>query len=135
MDINSIPLLTVMKRRLNWLTQRQGVLAQNIANADTPRYRPKDLKPFKFQRLMRSQSSQLAMKVTLKSHLAGGKRPGGAYKVVTTAKPYETSPTGNAVVLEEQMMKVSETGMGHRLATELYKKHLGMLKIAIGRDR
>ena len=135
MDIDAIPLLTVMKQRLNWFAQRQRVLAQNIANADTPKYRPSDLKPFKFQHLLRRQQGRLAMQTTRQSHLAGAKKPAGDFKVVKTAKTYETSPSGNAVVLEEQMMKVNETGMGHRLTTQLYKKHLGMLKTAIGRDR
>jgi flagellar basal-body rod protein FlgB len=47
----------------------------------------------------------------------------------------ETSPNGNSVVLEEQMAKLSETEISHRLTTNLYKKHLNMLKMAIGGRR
>ena len=50
-------------------------------------------------------------------------------------RPFETSPDGNSVILEEQMAKVAETQMSHQLTTQLYRKHLNMFKIAIGRGR
>lgn len=135
MDIGGISLFTVMKQRLNWLTQRQEVLAQNIANADTPNYRAKDLAPFKFKHLLRHQSKGFGMSTTRVNHLSGGIKSRHGFSEITTRKPYETSPTGNGVVLEEQMMKVNATGMGHKLTTELYKKHLNMIRMAIGRAR
>ena len=48
-------------------------------------------------------------------------------------KPYEVAPTGNSVVLEEQVLKVSETAGDHRLMTNLYRKHIAMFKMALGR--
>ena len=48
---------------------------------------------------------------------------------------YEVAPSGNAVVIEEQLMKVTETQTDYRLVTNLYEKHLSMIKAAIGRDR
>lgn len=44
MNLKSMPLFGLMGRRMAWLTQRQMVLSQNIANADTPGYKPKDLR-------------------------------------------------------------------------------------------
>ena len=48
---------------------------------------------------------------------------------------YEASIAGNAVVLEEQLMKVAETQGAYNLATNLYRKHVKMLKMAIGQER
>ncbi|MBT7747468.1 MAG: flagellar basal-body rod protein FlgB, partial [Alphaproteobacteria bacterium] len=48
---------------------------------------------------------------------------------------YETSPDGNSVVLEQQLMKVTETKMDYELMTNLYRKHMGMLRTALGRGK
>ncbi|HEY4162188.1 MAG TPA: flagellar basal body rod protein FlgB, partial [Dongiaceae bacterium] len=48
-------------------------------------------------------------------------------------KPYETAPAGNSVVLEEQMMKLSQSQADYNTVVNLYTKHVEMLKTAIGR--
>jgi len=133
MDLSKIALFDAMKKRLAWLTQRQEILAQNIANADTPGYTPQDIEPFKFKDLVTRQATALNMTVTEPSHLGGERRQVSEFGEKKTRRPYETSPSGNAVVIEEQMMKVGETAMKHRLTTELYRKHLGMIRIALGK--
>lgn len=133
MELDKLSLFSVVKRRLAWLGHRQEVLAQNIANSDTPRYQARDLKAFTFKDLVRSQSPNIRMTVTAGSHLSGSPKRVSNFKVETERLPFETSPNGNSVVLEEQMAKISETGISYRLTTELYKKHLGMLRMAIGR--
>src|SRR3546814_14076552 len=45
-------LFSLLGKRMDWLGQRQKVLAQNIANADTPDYVPRDLKPQEFRRMV-----------------------------------------------------------------------------------
>ena len=47
---------------------------------------------------------------------------------------FETKPSGNAVVLEEEMMKVAQTQMDHQTVTSLYARGLAMLKTAIGKN-
>ena len=135
MELDKLTLFNVVKRRLAWLGHRQEVLAQNIANSDTPRYQARDLKAFKFKDLVRNQRSILRMAATADSHMTGSPRRVVEFKVETERRPYETNPNGNSVVLEEQMAKMSETGISHRLTTELYKKHLKMLRLAIGGPR
>ena len=133
MELDKLTFFSVVKRRLAWLGHRQEVLAQNIANSDTPRYQARDLKAFKFKDLVRSQSPNIRMAVTAASHLSGSPKRASDFKVETERQPFETSPNGNSVVLEEQMAKISETGISYRLANQLYKKHLNMLRMAIGR--
>ena len=135
MELDKLSLFSVIKGRLAWLGHRQEVLAQNIANSDTPRYKARDLKALKFKDLVSNQSSNIRMATTAGFHLTGIPKRAIESKVETERRPMETSPNGNSVVLEEQMAKLSETEISHRLTTELYKKHLNMLKMAIGGRR
>jgi flagellar basal-body rod protein FlgB len=133
MDLGKTALFEMMKGRFAWLSQRQQVLARNIANADTPGYRPRDLEPFGFGDMVRSQAGHLDMEMTSPVHLGGQRRPEHAFSERQIRRPFETAPAGNAVILEEQMAKVNETSVAHKLTTELYRKHLGMIRMALGR--
>lgn len=136
MEFGKIPLFDLVKQRLAWLGQRHEVISQNIANTDTPAFKAHDLKPFKFEDVLREQTRRpVNMAVTQVNHLPGVRRRTDAFGETVERKPYETSPDGNSVVLEEQMGKMNETSVTHRLTTELYKKHLGLIKTAIGRGR
>jgi flagellar basal-body rod protein FlgB len=136
MELGDATIFTVIKKRLAWLNRRQEVLSRNIANSDTPDYRPRDLKPFNFRNLLRRQAHQVKLSVTDKSHITGGRSSRNSeFSVAVDRKPYETSPSGNAVILEEQMAKVNQTNIAHRLTTWLYTKHLDMVKIALGKGR
>jgi flagellar basal-body rod protein FlgB len=133
MDFSKITVLSAMKKRLAWLGQRQEVLAQNIANADTPGQKAKDLDAPDFKRLVGRENRHITIRRTNKSHLTGGFKAPRDFTEKETRKPYETAPAGNAIILEEQMMKLGKTSADHKLMTELYKKHLNMFRIAIGK--
>jgi len=134
MAFNDLTIFSAVRKRLGWLTQRQEVLAQNIANSDTPKYRASDLKPYSFKELIRSESMQLNLKVSEPDHLPGRRKRIRDFSEVTDRRPYETSPDGNSVIIEEQMAKINETQMNHKLTTSIYKKHLLMFKMALGRQ-
>jgi flagellar basal-body rod protein FlgB len=131
MDLDKSTLFAAVKTRLGWLSQRQEVLSQNIANSDTPRYRATDLKPMEFKDILRQEKIQLNMDVTSASHLPGRRKRIRDFAEQTVRQPFETSPNGNDVVLEEQMAKMNETHAKHRLVTQLYKKHLSMIVMAV----
>lgn len=136
MDFNKFTLFGAIKGRMGWLARRQELLSQNIANADTPGYKPRDLKPFSFKDMVaRQKVPALNMDVTDARHLGGERKAVTPFSETVEQKPYETAPDGNAVVLEEQMAKVNETAIQHRLITELYRKNLGLIRIAIGKGR
>ena len=116
---------------MSWLTQRQEILSQNIANADTPRYRTTDLKPFQFRDILRKEKIQLNMDVTSASHQPGRRKRIRDFSEQQVRQPFETAPNGNNVIIEEQLAKVNETQTKHRLVTQLYKKHLGMITMAV----
>jgi flagellar basal-body rod protein FlgB len=135
MDLGKIGLFAMAKKRLAWLTQRQEVLAQNIANSDTPNYRSSDLEPFQFEELVRREGMQLNMTTTQEGHAGGRRKRIRDFAEERERKPFETSPSGNSVILEEQMGKINETELSHKLTTQLYSKQLNMIKIAIGKGR
>ena len=135
MDLEKMTLFSTVKGRMKWLTQRQEVLAQNIANADTPRYKAADLKAFDFKTILRREKAQLNMEVSDNSHLVGRRRRIRDFAEQVERQPYETSPNGNSVVIEEQLAKVNETHSKHQLVTNLYKKHLGMIVMAVRGQR
>lgn len=135
MDLSKLSLFKIIGARMGYLGERQKVLAENVANADTPHYRPSDLKAMDFQAVLRGDQ-RIRMATTNQVHLAGV-TPGNMFQVEKAAfgKSYETSPSGNAVVLEEQMLKVSELQANYQLAANLYQKNLGMLRSAVGRSQ
>jgi flagellar basal-body rod protein FlgB len=133
MDFNKIPLFAAMNRRMTWLGQRQELLAQNIANADTPGYVAHDFKPQNFSDVLKSGGvgAPLPMRATAGGHL-GGVSADGKPRSEKTPGP-EKLLSGNAVTLEEEMMKTAQTAMDFQLTTNLYKKHISMIKTALGR--
>ena len=134
MDLGKLSIFAMATKRMDWLSRRQEVLTQNIANADTPNYAAHDLKAQSFKGLLQPAAPQMQLAATDASHL-GPTRPGKKTDDVVDKKTYESSPTGNGVVLEEQLLKVADTQASYRLAASLYSKHLSMIKAAIGRER
>jgi len=125
-------LLQLFAKRMDWLSYRQGLITNNIANADTPNYVPQDLRADGFRKLLLNQGSpRLEASLTREGHI----RPAGSSKdaprAVDAPDLYEASPSGNAVVLEEQMVKMNLISTDYGLVVGLYKKNLGMLKLAI----
>lgn len=134
MDLKKLPLFDLMARRMSWLAQRQEVLAQSIANANTPGYTPQDLKPMSFGEEMK-RLAPVDPARTSELHMAGTVvRKPTPFRSVDQRKRYEVAPDGNSVVVEEQMVKVAETQMDYQLVTNLYRKHVDMIKTAIGRS-
>ena len=131
MDLSGITLFGAASARLGWLNQRQAVLAQNIANADTPSYRPNDLKPLNFREALKGGRPGVAIVRTDEVHVASAKRA-GQHRETRERNPYEVAPAGNAVVMEEQMMKMNETAMDQRLSSDIYRKYISMVRIALG---
>lgn len=152
MTTQNLTLLNAMVQKMDWLEERQKVIAQNIANADTPGYRPNDVTPIDFKSILgkATQTPSLAsglsgigagaassatsgLALTNAAHLnVGGTSSGGTKPQERQEKhPYEVAPAGNAVVLEEQLLKMNETYTDHRFITNLYQKNIDMLKTAI----
>lgn len=135
MAINDLPILSALRTKMQWHQERQRVLAENISNANTPNFRPSDLAEPKFDgRGVNADATMgsLAMTRTSATHIAVS---GGAptFQGDGGRSGFLTKPAGNAVNLEDQMLKVSANQMDYAAATSLYSRSLGMLKTAIGK--
>lgn len=131
MDLTKIPLLSGLAARLDFLASRTSVIAENIANADTPDYVAKDLKTPTFRTMAQSAAAQpQPMRVSDPRHVAAA--PGAQDRPFTVerAPDGEASLSGNQVSLETQAMKLSETRQEYALAANLYRKSLAMLRLA-----
>jgi flagellar basal-body rod protein FlgB len=132
MLFGDLPLVSMLKQKMAWHEQRQGVLAQNVANADTPGYKTRDLQDLSFPELMgKNAANGVAMVATNAGHIG----PSGAASDASSErrKPFEVTPQGNAVVLEDEVMRVAQNVSDYQMAADLYGRGLGMLKMAIGR--
>ena len=118
-------LLSLAATRLQWLDDRQRVLARNIANSDTPGYVPRDEQPF---------SSTMADQVSAPTrtdpmHLSGTLDTGSTVATV----PRQRSIDGNAVQVDAELTKVADTDTQQRLVTSLYSKYMSMYSTALGK--
>jgi len=125
-NLASMDLLTLAERRLDWADRRQQVLAQNVANANTPGYEARDVKPF--ESLL--EGSSLPLAATSPLHLAASSNPVLAEQGEIAT---ERSPDGNAVSLDDQLTKLADTSGMHELAVNLYTKYMSMFRLALGK--
>jgi flagellar basal-body rod protein FlgB len=135
MSMTDIPMLQAIKAKLKYHELRQKVLAENVANAETPGYQGKDIKAQDFFRVaVEGDSRANVMPITTSPlHMAGQMISNtGPYKE-QTVDGYEVTPDGNSISLEDQMMKVTDNQMDYQVATNLYQRSLNLLKTAVGK--
>ena len=130
MPISDIPILSMLRTKLHWSQERQRLLAQNVANADTPEFKPTDLAPPDFG-AGPSGAAPLALLRTSPAHLASADST--AAFDTEHGGPFEIVPTGNAVSLEDEMLKVASNQMDFQAATALYTRGLGLIRTAIAK--
>jgi flagellar basal-body rod protein FlgB len=129
MNLTSVPLLDVLRERMSWLSARQNVLSQNVANADSPGYSAVDLKPVDFQKVMEQSTEPAAFQgglvVTDPHHIA-------STPSTMSGSGFESTTDGDeSVSTEEEMMKVADTQAQYQAATNIYAKAISMMRTAI----
>src|SRR5260370_21553353 len=123
MAISDIPTFAMLRTRMQWHQQRQQVLAQNVANSDTPNFRPQDLDAPQFE-LSAPSAAPLQLARTDAGHLQGF---GGAASFRGEPNQYQVRPARNAVNLEAQLIKRAHNNMDYRAPTQLYIRRLHLL--------
>jgi len=131
MPLKDTALFMMTGDRMRWLTQRQRVLAQNIANANTPGYQAQDLRALDFRDALRETQSNLPLETAQGASFAA-KTSADAFKVQSNRYPYEVTPDDNAVIMEEQVMKLGQTQADYQLATRIFRKYTDLYKAALG---
>ncbi len=132
MDTNEPAINVMMKGHMKYMGNRQTVIAQNIANIDTPGYKARELAPLDFKKLVDMQNNHLPMRVTSPTHLSGTLPDTSDFKSDKDRNTFETRPTQNNVVLEDQMGKLSDTGAEFQLSSTMYKKFTTLYRTAAG---
>lgn len=133
MDLTTTPLLDVLRARMTWLNARQGVLSQNVSNADTPGYVAQDIKPLDFEKVLENSTSKISngLMTTDPRHISASSSASSASGGLDLTQ-IESDTQGQAVSQEEEMMKVSDTQAQYQAAANLYAKAVSMMRTAIG---
>ncbi len=145
MGPDDIPLFAMLKSRMGYLSERQKVIAQNVANGDTPDYQPRDLKAYSFKATLAQQSAGqpyrggpvaqptggVQMIATSATHMAPSK-PASIWRS-PEGPDSETTLDGNSVTLEDQMLKMTDARMNYDAAVGFYQKSMQMLKTSTRR--
>ncbi|WP_010219698.1 flagellar basal body protein [Sphingomonas sp. PAMC 26621] len=121
------------------LSERQRVIAQNIANSETPGFKAREVNEPNFSDLLPQDGGKPSVarpRVALTSGMTalGARQPMTGNIVLDTATS-ETKPDGNNVALEDQLLKMGEIQADFATMTSLYRKQMGLLKSAIGRGQ
>lgn len=112
-----------MSDALTFHRDRHSVLAGNLANLDTPGYKPVDL-----ERRDPVAAAPLPMAATEPGHMQSVSGPAGENLVDSSdANP---SVDGNAVNLEREMAKVAANRVRYGTTSELVSRRLALLKYA-----
>lgn len=128
MRLNDMSFFNLATRRMNWLGARQEVIAQNVANANTPGFKAQDVSSF--ADVMRGAGGTM-LRTTSSKHIGGlGGSAGDGIRKLDDESAYEQSLDGNTVALEQQTINATETSENYRLAAQLYRKGHELLTLA-----
>ncbi|KKC35498.1 flagellar basal-body rod protein FlgB [Devosia epidermidihirudinis] len=134
MGLMNLPVFAALTDKMRWHQTRQGLLAENVANAATPGYRGRDLAQYDFaESLSAFSSASVTTTATQPNHFSVSSGEGSAFGAQRMAN-FEITPEGNGVTLEDEMMKVTTNMMDYQAATGLYQKSIKILKTALGRQ-
>jgi len=133
MPIADLPVFSMLRTRMQWHQERQRYLAENVANAETPNFKPRDLAQPEFRPAGAPAATQVALARTNSGHL--GEFAGSAAGQFKQDRDLRSNvrPAGNAVNLEDEMLKVASNAMDYQAAATLYSRSLGLIKMAITR--
>ncbi len=135
MGVTNIPLFSALTQKMKWHQARQGLLAENVANAETPGYRGRDLKAYGFADDMRNSMSvaTIATEATNPMHIVKAGTGAGEFGS-RQLNNFEITPEGNGVTLEDEMMKVTTNQMDYQAVTALYTRSIRLIKTALGKS-
>jgi flagellar basal-body rod protein FlgB len=151
--LSGLDIARLASLRARHASERHSLIAQNIANADTPGFKAQDLEPFAeaAPRVMREGGVKRGLDTNVKRGLdanvkrgldAGVKRGLDAgvkaaadakFRTMEASAPGSESPNGNTVALEDQMARAASASRDHETAMLIYSKAVSMMRTALGR--
>ncbi len=138
MDISKLKVFNLMQTNMTYLGAKQDVMAENVSNANTPGYGVKELKALDFKAVLNATSGSSSVKpvATSSMHISTSANSSSAQEFdgKVDRNPFEITPTGNRVVMEQEMMKLTKNSGEYQQTTSIYRKMLSMLKSTIGEN-
>lgn len=133
---NTPQLTDAIAQAMRHLGERQRVIAQNIANSDTPGYRAQELAPESFAALVEGGLNVTRPHVGLSDGMRrlGAQQPGGGGTIVPDPDIAEVKPDGNTVTLEDQVLKMGQIQADYAALTGLYRKRMALVRSALGKN-
>jgi len=128
MDYNKLSLMSLTSKKMEWLSGRQKVVAENVANSDTPGYKAKDVSTF--AEYLDGSSKKVGTYVTNPRHITMNARSN--LGIHDDKNAWGSNINGNTVSLEQESIKSAEIKETYAMATNLYKKGYSLIKTAIG---
>lgn len=125
---DGIELMNLVRASTGHAARRNSIVARNIANADTPGFKARDLQAFE-ESYHRIDSG--ALRATRAGHLSQPVWSQGAAREMEI--PAESSPNGNTVSLEEEMFRLAEVKRRHELSVGVYQSALNLMRTSIDR--
>ena len=118
-------LVGILSEQMNYLANKDVVISQNIANADTPKYTPIDIEHTR----QGQDNNRVDLFVTNEAHISTNEiaKP---YKTVS-AEVKEIKSNGNGVTIEDELAKKSKNAMEMQKIANLYAKSKGMMKFVL----
>jgi flagellar basal-body rod protein FlgB len=123
-------------RQMHFLAERQRVVAQNIANSETPGFKAQDVTVPDFADVLGTAGTTriTAPRVAATAGMVAlGARTGVNPSVVTDPDTFETKPDGNTVTLEDQLLKMGQIQADFAAVTNIYRKQQALLQTALGK--
>ena len=133
MGMGNLPIFAALRDKMNWHQTRQTLLAENVANAETPGYTGRDLTAYSFKGHVERARSVVTTATTDSRHFAVGGSNADRFGA-RRMNSFEVMPDANGVTLEEEMMKVTTNQMDYQAATTLYSRSMRLMRIALGKQ-
>ncbi|NDR58536.1 FlgB family protein [Aliiruegeria sabulilitoris] len=124
-----IELLNMAQQLAQHAAARQSVVAENIANVDTPGYRQQDIPSFADS--YNEFSGEGSMRATRPGHFGHSSQETAAKARIVESGV--VAPNGNSVSLEDEILKSAEIQQQHDMAISIYRSGLGVIRASIGR--
>lgn len=127
MDIRDIGAVKITNHKIDYLSQQQNITARNVANANTPKFKALEMKPF--NQVVKGNTS-LSQPIRTHDKHIGGLRGAHSENVVLN-KTSPMSPDGNTVSLEQEALTAAKTQSEHSFATASLKKAASLIALSI----
>lgn len=131
MTIKRVDITKNITYAMQYTAEKQKVIAGNIAQANIPGAKSKTLKPIDFKKLLaNTKRNDFNLKITSPTHIKGKERP-DYFDVIDNPNANEMTPSGNNIVLADEMKSASDNNVNYTEFTRMFSKFMGMLKSTI----